>query len=102
MDKKLYRSKTDRKLSGICGGVAEYLAVDSTIISHISACDIATLRMDYISDEELENYLATENPLSRCAGINISSTPGLHLEKGKMCTARGMTVDYLIDMLSQI
>ena len=76
--------------------------VDSTIISHISACDIATLRMDYISDEELENYLATENPLSRCAGINISSTPGLHLEKGKMCTARGMTVDFLIEMLSQI
>ncbi len=32
MDKKLYRSKTDRKLSGVCGGVAEYLAVDPTII----------------------------------------------------------------------
>lgn len=32
MNKKLYRSKTDRKISGVCGGLAEYLAVDSTII----------------------------------------------------------------------
>jgi len=30
--KKLYRSKTDRKLVGVCGGVAEYLNVDSTVV----------------------------------------------------------------------
>lgn len=32
MDKKLYRSKKDRKLGGVCGGIAEWLNVDSTII----------------------------------------------------------------------
>lgn len=32
LEKKLYRSKTDKKISGVCGGLAEYLAVDSTII----------------------------------------------------------------------
>lgn len=32
MEKKLYRSKTDRKLSGVCGGIAQYFGVDSTII----------------------------------------------------------------------
>ncbi len=32
MEKRLYRSKTDRKLSGVCGGIAQYLAVDPTII----------------------------------------------------------------------
>ena len=63
---------------------------------------VITPDMDSISNEELEHYLATEDPLSKCAGINISSTPGLHLEEGKMCTARGMTVEFLIDMLSQI
>ena len=31
--KKLYKSNNDRKLCGVCGGVAEYLNVDSTIIS---------------------------------------------------------------------
>ena len=36
MQKKLYRSKKDRKISGICGGIAEYLAVDSTIVRLIA------------------------------------------------------------------
>lgn len=32
MTKKLFRSRTDRKLAGVCGGIAEYFGVDSTII----------------------------------------------------------------------
>lgn len=30
--KKLYRSKTERKLEGVCGGLAVYLNVDPTIV----------------------------------------------------------------------
>jgi phage shock protein C len=30
--RKLYRSKTDRKLGGVCGGLGEYLGADPTII----------------------------------------------------------------------
>lgn len=30
--KKLLKSKTDRKLCGVCGGIAEYLGIDSTIV----------------------------------------------------------------------
>ena len=30
--KKLYRSKTDRKILGVCGGFAEYFDVDVTIM----------------------------------------------------------------------
>ena len=30
--KKLYRSVTDRKIAGVCGGIAEYLNVDVTIV----------------------------------------------------------------------
>jgi phage shock protein C len=30
--KKLYRSRTDRTVGGVCGGLAEYFAVDSTLI----------------------------------------------------------------------
>lgn len=29
---KLYRSRTDEKIAGVCGGIAEYLEVDSTLI----------------------------------------------------------------------
>ena len=32
MEKKLYRSKTDKKICGVCGGLAEYLNVDPTVI----------------------------------------------------------------------
>ncbi|HZK22157.1 MAG TPA: PspC domain-containing protein [Oscillospiraceae bacterium] len=32
MDKKLYRSKEDKKLSGLCGGLGEFLGIDPTII----------------------------------------------------------------------
>ncbi len=32
MEKKLYKSSKDRKLCGVCGGLAEYLNIDPTII----------------------------------------------------------------------
>lgn len=32
MDKKLYRSPTDKKIAGVCGGVAEYFNIDPTIV----------------------------------------------------------------------
>ncbi len=30
--KKLYRSTRDRKLSGVCGGLGDYLNIDPTVI----------------------------------------------------------------------
>lgn len=30
--KRLYKSETDRKLCGVCGGIAEYLNIDSTVV----------------------------------------------------------------------
>lgn len=30
--KKLYRSNTDKMIAGVCGGLAEYLEVDSTVL----------------------------------------------------------------------
>ena len=32
MQKKLYRSAKDKKLGGVCGGIAEYFEIDSTIV----------------------------------------------------------------------
>lgn len=32
MERRLYRSTTDRMFSGVCGGFAEYVGVDSTLI----------------------------------------------------------------------
>jgi phage shock protein PspC (stress-responsive transcriptional regulator) len=37
MPKKLYRSKKDRIIAGVCGGIAEYSNVDSTLIRFLWA-----------------------------------------------------------------
>ena len=31
-NKKLYRSATDKKIAGVCGGLAEYFGIDSTLV----------------------------------------------------------------------
>jgi phage shock protein C len=45
MAKRLYRSKKDRKIAGVCGGVAEYFEIDPTIVRvlWIASCFIGTL-----------------------------------------------------------
>ncbi|MDE2951414.1 MAG: PspC domain-containing protein [Chloroflexota bacterium] len=37
MKKRLYRSRADRRVAGVCGGIADYLAVDPTIVRIIWA-----------------------------------------------------------------
>jgi phage shock protein PspC (stress-responsive transcriptional regulator) len=35
--KKLYRSRTDKMIAGVCGGLGQYLGIDSTLIRLIFA-----------------------------------------------------------------
>ena len=37
MQKKLYRSGSDKKIAGVCGGIAKYLNIDPTIVRLIWA-----------------------------------------------------------------
>ena len=49
--KKLYLSRTDKKLAGVCGGIAEYFNIDSTIVRLIwvlAAFAIGTGLLAYI------------------------------------------------------
>ena len=44
--KRLYRSKNDRMLCGVCGGIGEYLDIDPTLIRllwALAACSITGL-----------------------------------------------------------
>jgi phage shock protein PspC (stress-responsive transcriptional regulator) len=36
MVKKLYRSRTDRKIWGVCGGLAKYFNIDPTLVRVIA------------------------------------------------------------------
>jgi phage shock protein PspC (stress-responsive transcriptional regulator) len=40
MEKKLYRSRKDKKMAGVCGGIAKFFGIDSTIIRLIWALAI--------------------------------------------------------------
>ena len=40
MEKKLYRSRKDEKIAGVCGGIAKYFNIDSSIIRLIWALAI--------------------------------------------------------------
>lgn len=72
----------------------------NTIIKVINNYDISRMRMDNISDKELEDYLTNQKPLTKCGGISIVDAKFLHLEEGRMSTACGMTIEYLQDLLS--
>ena len=37
MKKRLYKSQTDKKICGVCGGIAEYFGIDSTLVRLIWA-----------------------------------------------------------------
>jgi len=36
MSKRLYRSKQDRMIAGVCGGIAEYFGIDPVIVRIIA------------------------------------------------------------------
>ncbi len=41
LNKKLYRSAIDKMIAGVCGGVAEYVSMDSTVLRLIWALVVA-------------------------------------------------------------
>lgn len=60
MNKKLYRSKDDKKISGVCGGIAEYFGIDATIVRLLwvlaslmnSLCVVAYIACVFIVPED--------------------------------------------------
>lgn len=43
MEKKLYKSRTDKKIDGVCAGIAEFFDIDPTLIRLIWALAILCL-----------------------------------------------------------
>ena len=53
MEKKLYRMEEGKMLCGVCGGIAEYLNIDVTVVRLITAaltvCSIGTGVLLYLA-----------------------------------------------------
>ena len=65
MEKKLYRSKTDKKIAGVCGGMAKYFGIDPTLIRLLWALAIvcagagllAYIVCAFVIPEEPDDYV---------------------------------------------
>lgn len=68
MEKKLYRSRKDKKLTGVCGGIAKYFNIDPTVVRLIWSLAtlfsvgtglLAYIACAFIIPEEPENDFET-------------------------------------------
>jgi phage shock protein PspC (stress-responsive transcriptional regulator) len=65
MEKKLYRSRTDKKVCGVCGGLAKYLNMDVSIMRILALALVlfagggllAYIICALVIPEEPENYI---------------------------------------------
>ena len=64
MEKKLYRSNTNKMLCGVCGGIGEYFNIDPTIVRLIWAIFICSGRHPGLFHRG--PYHALGRGLSRC------------------------------------
>ena len=81
-------------------GNAVILAEKDKVLQCINVTDVARMSVDNISDKELEEYLATGRCLSYCGGISITDAKFIHLKEGRLSTAKGMTLEYAKEMMS--
>ena len=74
--KKLFRSSTDRKICGVCGGIAEYFNIDSTLVRLgvvlLSCLAFGTGVLAYIIAAIVmpDNWIIRENMYNRSNMIN--------------------------------
>ena len=65
MEKKLYRSKNEKKIAGVCGGAAKYFGIDPTLIRLLWALAIvcagagllAYIVCAFVIPEEPDDYV---------------------------------------------
>lgn len=79
-----------------------YLADGDKILKHAEKYDIARMRMDKVSEDELNSFIEKGTTLKCCGGFNISDASFVHLEEGLMSTAMGMTTEFIKDFISEI
>lgn len=76
------------------------LAKENKILQSLNITDVSRLSVDNISDKELENYLNEGKCLSVCGGISLIYSRFVHHKEGRLSTAKGMTTEYLKEMMN--
>lgn len=88
MSKRLYLSRNDKKLAGVCGGIAEYFDIDSTIVRLLWV--LFTIPggaglIIYIIAAVIMNEPPSHRPYhsSTSSSINLSKSNGQHSSEGE-------------------
>ncbi|MBR1939595.1 Maf family protein [Candidatus Saccharibacteria bacterium] len=80
-------------------GNAFVLADGDQILQCTNLTDTAKLRVDNISDAELDAYLAKGSYKTYCGGICVTDGGFVHLAEGRESTVHGITIEYALEML---
>lgn len=80
-------------------GNAILLADKDRILQSINVTDTARMSMDIVDDSDIENYFKSGKCLKYCGGISITDCNFLHLKEGRMSTAKGLTIEYVKEMM---
>lgn len=83
MERTLYRSRSDRMIAGVCGGLAEYFSVDPTLV-RVGAVLLGILTRGGIAIAYLVMAIVVpEEPIADAAGAAASEQGGVSVsEKG--------------------
>lgn len=82
MEKRLYRSRTDKYVAGVCSGVAEYFNIDPTIVrivfaiialSSLGTALIAYLIAAIVIPEQPKDYVPETNGESKGEGFTFEN-----------------------------
>lgn len=89
--KRLYRSRSNRMLSGVCGGLGEFFSIDPTVIRLIfvlgTVFGLGSLLVAYIVlmivvPQEPETYSVTTSPASPPAVTPVEPVDVEHSDEG--------------------
>ncbi len=61
--KRLYRSRSDKKIAGVCGGIGEYLDVDPTVVRLVAViAGLATAVIPFLVGYVIAWIIVPESP----------------------------------------
>ncbi len=79
MERTLYRSRSDRMVAGVCGGLAEYLAVDPTLV-RVGVVLLGVLTQGVVlAAYIIMAILVPEEPLGGAAQVAVSEQGGVNV-----------------------
>lgn len=83
-------------------GNALLLADHDKILEIVNLTDTARLVMDDLSDAEIEKFLKNGAWNTVCGAANVNNALFVRLAEGRLSTAKGMTLEYLTEMMKSL